>query len=168
MEHILCRIEYKSKDNPKVKIHVNDKIVHTFVADKNYEKFEFCTREKKIVFKIEHYDKNMKREIDKHIEIKKIYFNDIDIKNMIWETIQKAEVPSWQNKNDFVWKSNLFLGHNASISYNLQSPIIEFLLNYHQPNKKLTQDISSNDDNLLYEMKDYFQSIVNNKKNINR
>lgn len=168
MEHIHCRLEYTAKDDPKVRISVNDSVVHEFIGGNTHEEFEFVARDKNLIFKIEHYDKDMKKEINKYIEIKKIYFNDVDIKDMIWETTQQADIPSWQNKSDFVWQSNLYLGHNASISYNLESPIMEFLLDYHQPDKKTTVGMSSDNNNLLHEMKEYFQQIVDQQKNINR
>lgn len=163
MEKIFCRINYQSnrtKPFPKCKILINDKKIHDFVADKTHEEFVFEIPEGPFRFTIEHYDKNMKHETEKFIEILKIYFNDIDIKSMIWNTTQIAELPNWQKKEDFEWKSNLYLGHNATISYNLKSPIIKFLLDYHQPEIKTSSGMTSNNSKFLKEMKNYFIKIV--------
>lgn len=164
MEHIHCRIEYICKDNPKVKILIDNKETHSFVGNKGNTEFTFSIDKKDFIFTIEHFGKNMKKDLEKFIEIKKIYFNDIDIKNMIWETTQIAELPKWQKSKDFKWKSNLYLGHNAKIEYKLQSPIIEFLLNYHQPIIKTSHGMASNNVNFLNEMKEYFEDKVKEQK----
>lgn len=164
MEHILCRIEYISKFNPTCNILINNKIVNTFTGNNNYYEFEFSVPAGNFDFTIQHFGKNMIREPEKFIEIKKIFFNDIDIKNMIWDTTQIAKLPAWQKQSDFKWDSNLFLGHNGTISYKLKSPIIDFLLNYHQPVLKTSHGMSSDDNNFLKIMKEYFEKKIEEEK----
>ena len=79
---------------------------------------------------------------------------------MIWKTTQVAELPKWQNKEDFQWESNLYLGHNGYIEYTIESPVIEFLLSYHTAGAKVSNNMESCDMRLLYEMKEYFSKIV--------
>jgi hypothetical protein len=159
-ESILCTLEYKANDNPKCKILVDNVVVHSFVAKDTVENFYFHVPKGKFNLKVLHYGKNMKTDVDRFIEIEKIFLNDIDLKNMIWETTQIAELPKWQNSKDFEWRSNLYLGHNAYIEYNLESPIIDFLLEYHTKGTKVSSNMDSYDMDLLYEMKDYFSKIV--------
>lgn len=163
-EKIFCTLEYDAKDNPTCKVLVNDKIVHEFIGDKKEVSFSFEVLSGPFNLKILHYGKNMKREINKFIEIKKIFLNDVDLKNMIWDTVQVPELPEWQDSKDFDWRSNLYLGHNGYIDYKLKSPIIDFLLEYHTYGVKTSSNMNSYDMNLLYEMKDYFSKIVSEQE----
>ena len=97
-EKINCRIDYEAKHNPKCRIVVNGRSVHDFVADGTTESFNFEVANGPFDFRILHYGKDMKREVDKFVEIKKIYFNDIDFKNMLWHTEQVPDLPKWQNR----------------------------------------------------------------------
>lgn len=159
-EKINCKIKYVANDDPKVKILVNGKKVHEFIGNAEEETLNFSVASGDFTFRIVHYGKDMKREVNKFFEVKNIYFNDIDIKGLIWETTQVAELPSWQKQDDFNWKSNLYLGHNAYLDYKLQSPILEFLLEYHTKGAKVSSNMGSYDMDLLYEMKRYFSRIV--------
>jgi len=102
----------------------------------------------------------MKRDLNKFIEIKKIYFNDIDLKNMLWDTEQVPQLPEWQKMEDYKWESNLYLGHNGYIEYKMHSPILDFLLEYHTKGAKVSSNMGSYNMELLYEMKEYFSTIV--------
>jgi hypothetical protein len=79
---------------------------------------------------------------------------------MLWETIQVPVIPSWQDKNEFKWESNLYLGHNGYIEYNMRSPILDFLLEYHTYGAKVSSNMGSYNMDLLYDMKEYFSKIV--------
>ena len=164
MEHIHCRIEYKSNRNPNIKIKVNDRVIKKFVADNNYIEFEFLSTQDDIELIIMMTGKE-EQEIEKYFELKKLFFNDIDIKNMIWDTVQVPNT-SEEVKRLYNWKSNLYLGHNGYLKYNFKSPIIDFLLKYHQPEIKTSQGMETNDQKMLIEMKNYFQKIVDTQKNI--
>ena len=164
-EKVFCVLKYEATDNPKCKILVDGKVVHDFIACSNEENFSFDVKEGSFEFKILHYGKNMRLDTKKFIEIKAIYFNDIDFKNKIWETTQVAELPGWQNKEDFKWEANLYLGHNGYIEYKMQSPVIDFLLAYHTKGAKVSSNMESYDINLLYEMKEYFSKIVEEQEN---
>src|SRR5210317_859898 len=132
IEKISCTIDYASNGHPECSILINDQVVHKFIGNKtNQEKFTFNVENGNFVLKICHFGKNMKTEPSKFIEIKKICFNNVDIGSMIWQTEQQPELPTWQSKKDFVWKSNLYLGHNGYIEYALHSPILDFLKNFH-------------------------------------
>ena len=54
-----------------------------------------------------------------------------------------------------------------SIEYKMESPVIDFLLEYHTKGAKVSSNMGSYDMDLLYEMKEYFAKIVNeqDKKN---
>jgi hypothetical protein len=165
MERILCRIEYVAEYSPNVRILINQKPIITFIGNKNFYEFDFEVDTGEFDFTIEHFGKDMKKESNKFLEIKKIYFEDIDIKDMIWMTTQIAEIPAWQNKNDFNWQGNLYLGHNDRLTYKLQSPIIEYLFNYHQPQIKNKENIATSDNfKLLSEMKSYFEEKIKEQK----
>ena len=159
-EKIKCRIEYKANNNPTCRVVVNDIVVYGFKGDSKDVDFKFEVPVGSFSFKIIHYGKDMKKEVDKFIEIKKIYFNDIDLKNMIWETTQVAEVPVWQDSKSYKWDGNLYFGHNGYIEYNLCSPIVDFLLEYHKKGAKVSSNMGSYNMDLLYEMKEYFTKIV--------
>jgi hypothetical protein len=168
MEVIQSKINYicdYHNGPPKVEILVNDKSVHKFMAESGEESFNFTVEPGPFVFTIKHYDKNMKRDFNRFIEIKKLYFNGIDSKGLIWETTQKAEIPTWQNVEDFEWKSNLYLGHNAELSYHLSSPIVPFFIQYHQPSRKTSGHLQSKSADLLSEMKQYFEKKLKEKTN---
>jgi hypothetical protein len=160
MEHIHCRIEYIAEGKPTCNILINQEKQFTFTGDSNFYEFTFKVNPGDFIFTIEHFGKNMKKQANRFIEIKKIFLNDIDIKGMIWETVQMPELPSWQNYNDFNWQGNLYLGHNATISYKFHSPIIDFLFGYHQPTTKVSQGMSSENSSFMLEMKNYFLDIV--------
>jgi len=159
-ETITCRIDYYSKQSPNCKILVNGKIVHDFVCVDGQELFSFTVANGPFTFRIEHYGKDMKKDVDKFIEIKKIYFNDIDFKNMIWQTEQVPLLPKWQNKRDYKWKSNLYFGHNGHLEYKMRSPVLDFLLEYHTKGSGVSSNMESYNMQLLYEMKEYFSKIV--------
>jgi hypothetical protein len=160
IEKVFCRLKYKANDNPKCKVFVDGQVVHDFIGSNNEENFSFEVKEGPFEFRILHYGKDMKLDIGKFIEVEAIYFNDIDFKNKIWETTQVTELPSWQNKEDFVWDANLYLGHNGYIEYRMHSPVINFLLEYHNKGTKVSSNMGSYDMELLYEMKEYFSEIV--------
>jgi len=164
-EKVFCTFKYTANDQPKCRVLVNGKVVHDFIATGDEENFTFEVGHGPFVFRILHYGKNMKIETDKFLEIKSIYFNDIDFKNMIWDTSQVAELPEWQNKDDYEWKANLFLGHNGYIEYSMESPVINFLLEYHTKGAKVSSNMGSYDMDLLYEMKQYFEKIVKEQEN---
>ena len=155
-EKINCTIDYESYGNPKCKVLVNGKVVHDFLGDNVSESFNFYVDNGIFKFRILHYGKDMKRESKKFLEVKKICFNDIDLKNMLWETTQVPEIPAWQRQSDFKWDANLYLGHNGYIEYDMQSPIVNFLLEYHTKGAKVSSNMGSYDMDLLYEMKEYF------------
>jgi len=160
IEKIKCRLEYDSNHDPKCRITVNGNIVHDFIGQGSNEIFEFETLQGSFTFRIELYGKDMKKDIEKFIEIKKIYLNDIDLKNKIWETKQIPEMPKWQDVGDFNWEGNLYLGHNGYIEYELRSPIVDCLLQYHTAGAKVSSNMGSYNMELLYEMKEYFSKIV--------
>jgi hypothetical protein len=159
-EKINCRIDYEAFGNPKCRVLIDGKAVHDFVGDNMSENFDFYVGNGTFKFRILHYGKDIRRERKKFIEVKKIYFNDVDIKNMLWETIQVPVIPSWQDKNEFKWESNLYLGHNGYIEYNMRSPILDFLLEYHTYGAKVSSNMGSYNMDLLYDMKEYFSKIV--------
>lgn len=163
-EKIFCTFEYDAMDNPTCRVLVNDNIVHTFTGDGKEESFSFDVVPGSFNLKIMHYGKDMKRDINKFIEIKKIFLNDVDLKNLIWDTVQVPELPEWQDSKDFDWRSNLYLGHNGFIEYKLKAPIIDFLLEYHTYGVKTSSNMNSYDMNLLNEMKDYFTKIVDEQE----
>ena len=160
MERILSRIEYVANENPTCNILINGKKQGEFAGNSDYFECEFDVNTKNFTFTIEHFGKDIKRQPNRFIEIKKIYFNDIDIKSMIWDTVQIPILPKWQNHNDFNWKGNLYLGHNGSISYDLQSPIVNFLFDYHQPSSKKQQETLAKSNEYLKEIKNYFLDVV--------
>ncbi|MDK2772569.1 MAG: hypothetical protein KYX68_10140 [Flavobacterium sp.] len=169
MERIPTEIIYKSREHngwPKCRVLVNDKVVHEFVAKETAEIFSFEVKSGNFSFTIQHYGKNMKKDINKFVEIKKLYFNDIDSKGLIWETVQKAEIPPWQKENNFNWNSNLYLGHNATLTWHLSSPIIPFFISYHQPQRKISGGLQFRDKNLLQNMKEYFEERLREKNDL--
>jgi len=170
MERIHCNIEYNSSEDqgyPLCEVLYNNSVIKKFVADSNNIEFWFDSKNDFFKFTIRHYGKDMKKHTKRFIEIKKIYFNDVDIKNLIWKTTQQPILPSWQNYKDYNWESNLYMGHNGDLNWNFKSPIMKFLLDYHQSNRKVDHGLQQNNVNLLDEMINYFEKIIKNKKNTN-
>jgi len=159
-ENITCCVQYTAQSDPTCKTLVNGEVVSNFVADNTQHQFEFTVTEGRFSLRLEHFGKDMKRETEKFVEFKKILLNGIDVKQKIWETTQVAEVPEWQNKDDFEWESNLYLGHNAYVEYIFESPILDFLHAYHTKGAKVSSNMESYDLDLLSEMKEYFTEIV--------
>jgi len=162
-EKINCKIFFESKNNPTCSVIVNGKTVHKFTATSDHVSFNFEAQEGPLTLKFVHYGKDMKKQVDKFIELKKIYFNDIDLKNLIWDTTQVADLPPWQKQEDYKWKSNLYFGHNGYVEYKLRSPILDFLLQHHTMGAKVSSNMGSYDMKLLYEMKEYFSKIVDSQ-----
>ena len=167
-EKVFCTLKYEANDNPQCRILVDGKVVHDFKARTDEENFSFDVNEGPFEFRILQYNKNMRKDTKKFIEVKAIYFNDISFKNKIWETTQVASLPSWQNKEDFKWDANLYLGHNGYIEYKMQSPVIDFLLAYHTTGAKVSSNMGSYNMELLQEMKEYFSKIVKEQDDANK
>ena len=163
-EKIYCRIDYVSSHDPKCRISVNGETIHEFIANGKTETVRFEVSTGFFDLRIQHFGKDMKRDHEKFIEIKKIYFNDIDIKNMLWDTTQVPELPKWQSPDDFEWKSNLYLGHNGYVEYKMKSPVVDYLLEYHTKDVEVN-NIGSYNMDLLREMKEFFSKIVNEQEN---
>jgi hypothetical protein len=163
MERIHCRIEYIADGNPTCNILINGKKEFSFTGNSTFYEFNFETPAGEFTLGIEHFGKDMKKHNNRFIEIKKIFLNDIDIKSMIWKTVQVPKLPSWQNYNDFKWEGNLYLGHNSTISYKFRSPIIDFLFGYHQPSTQTSHGMSSKDNSFIEDMKKYFSSFIKKK-----
>jgi len=70
----------------------------------------------------EHYGKNVYTEHDKFIEIVGLRINNIDIKNILWESTQYPIVAPW----DSPWQQdgNLYLGHNGHIVWQFANPVL--------------------------------------------
>jgi len=160
VEKITCKIFFESKHNPTCKVVVNGKTVHDFTATSDHVSFDLQVEEGPIIFRFIHYGKDMKKQVDKFIELKKIYFNDFDLKNLIWETTQVPDLPAWQNSEDFEWKSNLYFGHNGYVEYKFWSPVLDYLWKHHTKGAKVSSNMGSYNMELLYEMKEYFSKIV--------
>ena len=167
-EKVFCTLKYEANDNPKCRILVNGEVAHDFIARNDEENFSFDVNKGPFGFRILHYGKDMRKDTKKFIEVKSIYFNDISFKNKIWETTQVASLPRWQNKEQFNWDANLYLGHNGYIEYKMQSPVIDFLLEYHTKGAKVSSNMGSYDMELLYGMKEYFSKIVKEQDDANK
>ena len=76
-EKVFCTLKYEANDNPKCRILVDGKVVHDFKARTDEENFSFDVNEGPFEFRILQYNKNMKKDTKKFIEVKAIYFKQM-------------------------------------------------------------------------------------------
>jgi len=102
---------------------------------------------------IEHYGKNVYTEHDKYIEIVGLRVNNIDLKNILWESTQYPIVAPWDEP--FQQDGNLYLGHNGHIVWKFKNPLlldIQRRLGVRQD----TQEGQESTRAVLAEIKEYF------------
>ena len=102
---------------------------------------------------VEHYGKNVYTEHDKFIEVKRIWVNNIDLKNILWESVQYPIVAPWDEP--FQQAGNLYMGHNGHIVWRFENPL---LLDIQRRSgvKQQAQEGQESTRTVLKEIKEYF------------
>ena len=102
---------------------------------------------------VEHYGKNVYTEHDKFIEVKGIWVNNIDLKNIIWESMQYPIVAPWDKP--FQQAGNLYMGHNGHIVWRFENPIL-LDIQRRLGVKQQAQEGQESTRTVLKEIKEYF------------
>lgn len=128
---ITVRIEYTASEYSAngwalARAVFNGTTVANFEANNNTLEFNIVpTNEFSCSLKIEHYGKNYITD-NKFIEITKMYINNIDLEHVLWQGVQVATLPPWDD-GDPVMPGNLYLGHNGYIEWTFENPLLKDL-----------------------------------------
>lgn len=160
MEHIKFKFDFKQSGMPLVKFVVDNKIYKNYRCIHNGSiEFDCELEDGNHVIEIVHYGKNYITDTDTYFELQKLYINQVDIKEELWNFVQHPDIPPWDEwhiDNDSIkWKNNLYLGHNGKLVYNkFTTPSIPWFHHHfstiHQPKGMTT------DNDLLQSMKEEF------------
>jgi len=107
---------------------------------------------------IEHYGKNVYTEHDKYIEIVGLRVNNIDLKNILWESTQYPIVAPWDEP--FQQDGNLYLGHNGHIVWKFKNPLL-LDIQHRLGVRHSTQEGQESTRAVLAEIKEYFANEKN-------
>lgn len=120
----LTHSQYNESGWPLCEVSWNNNTVKRFEA--NVDKIEFTivqnTELDKSILQFHHYGINHHRD-DKWVEIQKIYINNIDLRHILWDGVQHAFIPPWDDL-DPIMPGNLYLGYNGNITWTFDNPIL--------------------------------------------
>ena len=160
MERTNFRFDFTVSGMPLIKVLVDGKI---YANHKLYKpgsiSIDCDLSDGRHVIEIVHYGKNYNTDSDTYFELQKLYINEVDIKNEIYNCIQYPDLPPWEewhNNNDVIkWKNNLYLGHNGKLVYNeFTTPSVPW---YHQKFSKVHQPVGmTSSKDILEEIKKGF------------
>ena len=156
MERTNFKFDFTKAGLPLIKLLVDGKIYanHRCTRDGSIS-IDCELKDGKHVIEIVHYGKNYSTDTDTHFELQKLYINEVDIKQELFNFIQYPDIPPWDNwhvdNHPLEWKNNLYLGHNGKLMYNeFITPSIPWFhkrfSNIHQPqgmrsNKEFLQEM---------------------------
>lgn len=133
--------------------------VANFKADGSEVEFTVLPKsEGKSTLIVEHYGKNVYTEHSKFIEITGISVNNINLKNIIWESTQYPIVAPWDEP--FQQSGNLYLGHNGHIVWNFNNPVLLDIQN-RLGVSTTTQEGQESTRTVLNQVKEYFANETN-------
>ena len=118
MERTNFKFDFTKAGLPLIKLLVDGKIYanHRCTRDGSIS-IDCELKDGKHVIEIVHYGKNYSTDTDTHFELQKLYINEVDIKQELFNFIQYPDIPPWDNwhvdNHPLEWKNNLYLGHNA-------------------------------------------------------
>ncbi len=154
--------------NPQVKIIVDDYIsLYTGDAQENFQ-FDVDLPNGGHDLKIVHYDKKPNHHvhdtsgnivIDRHIEIKRIALEEVDLERELWDG---KFFPVYMHKADnepYFICPNLYLGHNGTWKYEFVTPVLPWLIACRQSGPKLDNTIFQTNAAILEEAKNFFKDL---------
>lgn len=153
---------------PQIKIIIDDYM--TLYAGDAQEHFEFDVdlptggHDLKIV----HYDKKPNHHvhdsrgnivIDRHVEIKRVAFDDVDLERELW---QGKFFPVYMHKahnEPYFICPNLYLGHNGTWMLEFVTPALPWLIATRKSGPQLTNTIFQTNAAILEQAKDFFRDL---------
>lgn len=154
--------------NPKVKIIIDDYI--TLYNDDALENFKFEVdlpnggHDLKIIHygKQPHhhnYDHQGNINVDRHIEILRISFDNVDLEHELWNG---KFFPVYMHKADhepYFICPNLYLGHNGTWKYEFVTPVLPWLIATRKQGPQLDNTIFQSNASILEEAKNFFKDL---------
>jgi len=153
---------------PKVKIIIDDYItLYDGDAEDHYD-FDIDLPNGGHDLKIVHYgkkpqhhayDSNGNIAVDRHIEIKRVAFDNVDLERELWDG---KFFPVYMHKADhepYFICPNLYLGHNGTWKYEFVTPVLPWLIATRQPGPKLDNTIFQTNASILEEAKNFFKDL---------
>ena len=154
--------------NPKVKIIIDDYItLYNGIAQETFE-FDIDLPNGGHDLKIVHYNKKPHHHklddlgnivIDRHIEIKRIAFDDVDLERELWDG---KFFPVYMHRADnepYFICPNLYLGHNGTWKYEFVTPILPWLIASRKHGPQLDNTIFQTNASILEEAKKFFKDL---------
>lgn len=154
--------------HPQVKIIIDDYItLYSGDAQDNYQ-FDIDLTNGGHDLKIIHYNKSPEHHvhdsygnivIDRHIEIKRIAFDDVDLERELWDG---KFFPVYMHKADdepYFICPNLYLGHNGTWKYEFVTPVLPWLIACRNNGPQLDNTIFQTNASILEEAKNFFKDL---------
>lgn len=154
--------------NPQVKIIIDDYItLYNGDAQDNFQ-FDIDLPAGGHDLKITHYGKEPLHHvydpygnivIDRHIEIKRIAFDEVDLERELWDG---KFFPVYMHKAEdepYFICPNLYLGHNGTWKYEFVTPILKWLIASRKQGPNLENSIFQTNASLLEQAKNFFNGL---------
>lgn len=154
--------------NPEVKIIIDDYItLYNGIAQENFE-FEIDLPNGGHDLKIIHYgkkphhhilDANGTITVDRHIEIKRIAFEQVNLERELWDG---KFFPVYMHKTKdepYYICPNLYLGHNGTWKYEFSTPVLPWLIASRNQGPQLDNTIFQTNASILEEAKNFFKDL---------
>lgn len=157
----------KRLGDPLVKISIDD--YQTLYAGPAQEQnhFDCLVTPGPHVLKITHYGKKLNDHayddagnliIDKHIEIKRILLDDIELHNELWDGEFFPRYWSHDSGPKSI-KPNLYLGYNGTWQMEFVAPAAAWIIQRRQPGPKLEKTIFKSNQEILDTAKNFFADL---------
>ena len=154
--------------NPMIKIIIDDYLTLANGPAEDCYSFDVNIPDEGHNLKIIHYgktvddhvlDKSGTIVIDKHVEIKSIVMDNIQLEQELWTG---KFFPVYLHKNDdepYFICPNLYLGHNGTWMLEFVSPVANWLINLRRPGPRLEGTIFKTNKEILDNAKNLFQNL---------
>ena len=159
-------VERKLGD-PLIRIVIDDYLVlYEGPAQENFH-FDFHIDNGSHVLKIIHYGKECQDHIiedniiivDKHIEIKEIKMDNVELTSELWEG-KFYPVYMHRDENEPVFITpNLYLGHNGTWTLDFASPATKWLIEKRNNGPKIEETIFKTNKEILEKSKNFFKDL---------
>lgn len=153
--------------DPLIRIVIDDYLVlHEGLAEEEFH-FDFHIDNGSHVLKIIHYGKSKHDHIvedgnivvDKHIEIKEIKMDHVELKQELWEgKFYPVYMHRADNEPVFI-SPNLYLGHNGTWALDFASPAAQWLIAKRKSGPRLEGTIFKTNKEILEESKNFFKDL---------
>ena len=160
---VVFAIERRLGD-PLVKISIDDYQTLYAGPAQEHNKFDCLVTPGPHVLKITHYGKKVSDHaydeagnvsIDKHIEIKSLSLDDIELHDELWEGEFFPRYWSHDSGPKSI-KPNLYLGYNGTWQLEFIAPAAAWLVQLRKPGPKLEKTIFKSNQEILETAKDFF------------